>query len=130
MRDRQANLAKIHIGAKALGMDEDAYRAFLKRLTGKDSAAVMDPREHIQVIKAMQGLGFQPMATKNESESLRRMIKKLFHQVSRANNEVLALRRRLFKFNHITDLEQLSVKELREVYQDLQRVAYRGVRSW
>jgi phage gp16-like protein len=127
---RNSNLAKIHIAKKRLGMGEVDYRALLKNLTGKDSAAVMNPREHIEVIRGMEALGFQPLSTKNEIESLRRMIKKLFHQISRANNEALALRRRLFKFNHMTDLEQLSLKQLREVYEDLERVAYRGHHCW
>jgi phage gp16-like protein len=142
--DRQANLAKIHIAKKQLGMEEDTYRDFLKGLTGKRSAAGMNPREHIKVIAEFEKLGFakktnpnrgagkdveldqRPKSTKNEIESLIRMIKKLVHQVSRANNEPLALRRRLFKFRGVTDLEQLSLEQLKEVYADLQRVAYRG----
>jgi hypothetical protein len=127
---RRSNLAKIHIGAKALGMGEGTYRAFLKGLTGKDSAGVMNPKEHTQVIREMERLGFESLSTKNETESLIRLIKKLFHQVSRANNEALSLRRRLFKYQGVTDLERLTVEQLREVYEDLQRVAYRGGNQW
>ena len=36
---RRAELAKIHCGAKALGLDDETYRAMLMKLTHKDSAA-------------------------------------------------------------------------------------------
>ncbi|WP_298640537.1 regulatory protein GemA [uncultured Cardiobacterium sp.] len=49
--------ARIHIGKKKLGMDDDTYRAFLLRLTGKDSSKHMTMRERSRVIFEMTHLG-------------------------------------------------------------------------
>ena len=128
--NRNTGLAIVHIAAKEQGMDEEKYRGFLETHTGKRSAADFNPVEMRKIIRAFEQRGFRLKPTKNETETLVRLIKKLWHQVSRSNNEALSLRRRLFKFNHTTDLEQLSIEELKEVYEDLQRVAYRGANSW
>ncbi len=55
------HLAKIHIGKKALGLDDDDYRAFLQGFTGKSSAKDMSTRERLQVIREMGKRGaFKP----------------------------------------------------------------------
>lgn len=54
-----SSLATIHIGKKALGIDEDTYRAMLVRLTGKQSAKEMTENERIKVIEAMRQQGFK-----------------------------------------------------------------------
>ena len=60
----QANLnklkAKIHIGKAQLGLDDDTYRALLRRETGKSSCAKMTLRELEAVLAAMQRQGFAP----------------------------------------------------------------------
>jgi len=128
--NRNTGLAIVHIAKKEQGMDEDTYRGFLEEHTGKRSAADFNPVEMRTVVKAFQAQGFKIKGAAVDKDVLIRLIKKLFHQVSRANNEVLALRRRLFKFNHLTDLEQLTIEQLKEVYEDLQRAAYQGARQW
>ena len=60
--------ARIHIGKKELGMDDDTYRAFLLRLTGKDSSKHMTMRERGRVIFEMTHLG----AFKDERRPLTR----------------------------------------------------------
>lgn len=50
-------LARIHIGRKALGLDEDTYRALLLRLTGKSSSKEMSVAERLRVLSEMQRLG-------------------------------------------------------------------------
>jgi phage gp16-like protein len=55
---KRAELAKIHIGAKRLGMDEDTRRAFLVRETGKSSAAELDQAERGKVLDALKVMGF------------------------------------------------------------------------
>ena len=42
MKSRNGLIAKIKIAQKQLGMAEEAYRALLLRITGKNSCAVMD----------------------------------------------------------------------------------------
>ena len=49
--------ARIHIGQKALGMDDDTYRAFLQRLTGKSSSKAMTIGERARVLAEMTRLG-------------------------------------------------------------------------
>lgn len=62
----QANLnklkAKIHIGKAQLGLDDDTYRALLRRETGKSSCAKMTLRELEAVLAAMQRQGLLPAA--------------------------------------------------------------------
>ncbi|WPP47116.1 regulatory protein GemA [Pseudomonas sp. AN-1] len=60
MNLRQANLAKIHIAKKALGMDDDIYRALLARVAGVTSAKDLGPRQVSAVLAEFQRLGWQP----------------------------------------------------------------------
>jgi phage gp16-like protein len=58
---RQADLAKIHIGRKFVFGDEDGdYRAMLRRVAGKDSAADLDSGERERVIAELVRLGWTP----------------------------------------------------------------------
>lgn len=52
-------LATIHVGKKALGLDETDYRALLAATTGKASARDMDEAERRRVIARMRELGFK-----------------------------------------------------------------------
>lgn len=54
---RKSRLAKIHLGRKALHLDEATYRAVLARVAGKTSAGAMTPEEHGAVIREMVRLG-------------------------------------------------------------------------
>ena len=49
--------ARIHIGKTKLGMDDDTYRAFLMRLTGKSSSKDMTDGERALVLAEMTRLG-------------------------------------------------------------------------
>ena len=49
--------ARIHIGKARLGMDDDTYRAFLQRLTGKSSSKDMTVGERARVLAEMTNLG-------------------------------------------------------------------------
>lgn len=60
MNLRQANLAKIHIAKKDLGMDDDTYRALLARVAGVASAKDLNPRQVSAVLAEFQRLGWQP----------------------------------------------------------------------
>ncbi|MBE7186474.1 MAG: regulatory protein GemA [Methylobacterium mesophilicum] len=56
-------LAAIHVAKKALGLDEDTYRALLSRTTGKSSAADMDEAEREQVLAELRRQGFKGRST-------------------------------------------------------------------
>lgn len=55
---RTALLAKIHIGKKELGLDDDVYRDVLWRLTGKRSAKELNVRQLQRVLMYLQDKGF------------------------------------------------------------------------
>lgn len=54
---RNRELAKIHIGAKALGIDDEAYRTMLFTLTGKRSAGDLDGAGRRKVIESLKADG-------------------------------------------------------------------------
>jgi len=49
----------VHIGKAKLGMDDEAYRAFLGGITGKQSCANMTERQLAAVLRAMRKNGFE-----------------------------------------------------------------------
>ena len=53
MKSRNALIAKIKIAQKELGMADEAYRAMLLRVTGKNSCAAMDTGELEAVLAEM-----------------------------------------------------------------------------
>lgn len=54
--NRQAELARIHIAKKELGMNEDEYRTMLHEQTGKDSAGKLTDRQRYIVLDHMKAL--------------------------------------------------------------------------
>src|SRR3546814_8430855 len=54
---RAAAIGKIKLGAKALALADDSYRALLTRLTGKTSAADLTPAQLGRVIEELERLG-------------------------------------------------------------------------
>lgn len=55
-------LAAIHVARKQLGLDEDTYRAMLRRLTGKESAAALTERERQAVVEELRRRGFKSVS--------------------------------------------------------------------
>lgn len=55
---RTTELAVIHLGRKALALEEDAYRDWLQQLTGRRSAADLSSAQRQTVIEAMRARGF------------------------------------------------------------------------
>lgn len=53
-------LAKIHVAKRDLKLDDDTYRAVLKRVTGKATAKGMSPAEMDAVLAEFRRLGFKP----------------------------------------------------------------------
>lgn len=66
MKNRNALIAKIKIAQKELAMADEAYRAMLLRVTGKNSCAAMDAGELEAVIAEMVRLGFAPKTAKDK----------------------------------------------------------------
>lgn len=55
---RRALLAKLHIAKKDLALEEESYRALLRRITGKDSGAACLEAELEAVLAEFKRLGF------------------------------------------------------------------------
>lgn len=66
MKSRNGLIAKIKIAQKELGMAEEAYRAMLLRITGKNSCAVMDIGELECVVDEMRRFGFKPSTAREK----------------------------------------------------------------
>ncbi|WP_455476144.1 regulatory protein GemA [Bartonella sp. B17] len=54
------SFAVLHMGKRALGLDDATYRAMLFRLTGKQSAKDLSPSDYRLVVNEMKAHGFQP----------------------------------------------------------------------
>ncbi|WP_052730444.1 gp16 family protein [Sphingomonas sp. SRS2] len=57
--DRRALLGKVHLASKALGLDDDDYRAVLERITGKRSAGQCDAGQLVAIVAEFERLGFR-----------------------------------------------------------------------
>lgn len=55
---RRSLLAKVHIGAKALGLDDDTYRDMLEGLTGQRSAGKLSDKQLVLVLAGMRKRGW------------------------------------------------------------------------
>jgi phage gp16-like protein len=55
---RKKLIQLVHVGKSQLGWDEEAYRAFLSGVCGKESAAAMSERELSAALGVMRRLGF------------------------------------------------------------------------
>ena len=119
-------------------MDEETYRDFLEGITGKRSAAEFNPFEIRKVIKEFKRLGFKVRPQKSlkhdalglrpgmASPKMLRYIEALWHEVCRADNEKLALRRFLFNRFQVEDLRFLDHEKALKAIEALKQMARRG----
>lgn len=70
--DRQALTAKIHIGAKELGLDEDTRRAVLKKITGHLSSKDCTDAQLIMVLAHYRSLGWSPAGAAKPATAARK----------------------------------------------------------
>lgn len=54
------DLAKIHIAKKALGLDDDTYRAILRRIGGVESSAQLDAAGRRALLAEFRSKGWKP----------------------------------------------------------------------
>lgn len=72
-------LAKVHIAKKELGLDDEVYRAMLRRLTGQDTAKGLTVGEFDVVLKEFERLGWEPKsATEKPKRSSDARIRKIW----------------------------------------------------
>jgi phage gp16-like protein len=58
--DRRAMLAKVHLAAKELGLDEDTRRDVLERVTGQRSSADCTDAQLDELLREFRRMGWQP----------------------------------------------------------------------
>lgn len=135
---RRAQIAKIHLAATQLGLDDGTYRDLLRRITGKDSSAGMSVAERDQVIRELKRLGFSDtlkqgggavFAGRPETVDDTPMLKKieaLLADAGRPWNYAIAMSQRMFK---VERLEWLKGDQLHRLIAALQIDANRSNRK-
>ena len=68
--NRQAELARIHIAKKELGMSDDDYRAMLFSVTGKSSAGDLTAGQRYQVLDHLKSLQNGPAPFKGRPHNM------------------------------------------------------------
>jgi len=118
---RRKLIQLVHVGKAKLGMDNEAYRAFLAAVCGRDSAAKMTARELEYVLKAMRDSGFgrAPNRVKPEEKggaTLAQLeyIKGMWAKCARNKSEK-ALLAFVDRIAHVKALRFLTVNTARDV---------------
>ena len=115
---RRKDLARIHLGKKQVGLDDEAYRDLLKSLTGKISAAALNFRERNQVITALETLGAKspakafpgrPAPQRGGKDALIQKIEAQLTEAKRPWAYAHAMAKRMFQVDqvHWCDADQL-----------------------
>lgn len=125
-------LAKIHIAKKELGLDDDAYRDVLERITGKRSSKGMTSAQHKAVLDEFKRLGWmQKRSTfKPSNKSYVRLIHALWR--SCANKGVIddgsrqALRAFVENQTGVSDPDFLTYPQALPVIEALKKMEARG----
>lgn len=131
---RNAMIAKIKIAQKELNMADDAYRAILMRVTGKNSCAKMTEAELDKVIVEMKRMGFQPRANqygkrpnrRSDADSMMHKIEALLADGGLHWNYAHAMAKRMFKVDRV---EWLSDGNMHKLVAALQIAANRKKRG-
>lgn len=69
---RRALLAKIHLGKKDIGLDDDTYRDVLERITGRRSAAECSQPELEAMVEYFKNSGFVPKVIGGKPDQARK----------------------------------------------------------
>ncbi|MGE4545814.1 MAG: gp16 family protein [Pedobacter sp.] len=81
---RRAELAKIHIAKKDLGMTDDDYTTMLMAITDKTSAGDITARQRQEVLEHLVSLGFKNDRKRGRPANMERKPSQAEEQVSRA----------------------------------------------
>ncbi|MFE0757206.1 phage protein GemA/Gp16 family protein [Inquilinus sp. NPDC058860] len=85
---RASAIAKVHVAKKQLGLDDETYRAVLRRVTGRDSAADLNEVQLGNVIREFVRLGWTGGADlRTGRTSTGRLIRALWRDASREKSE-------------------------------------------
>ena len=76
--ERRGRLAKVHIAKKQLAMDEDAYRAILKRVTGHGSSADCTDGQLDELLTEFKRLGFETTKPSNPPQAEKEYVRMIY----------------------------------------------------
>ncbi|MCS4534262.1 gp16 family protein [Neisseria montereyensis] len=117
---RNAMIAKIKIAQKELNMADDAYRAMLMRITGKNSCTKMTEGELDKVIAEMQRMGFRPQVNqygkrpncRSDADPMMRKIAALLAEGNLPWNYAHAMAKRMFGVDRVQWLSHGNMHKL------------------
>lgn len=140
---RSRELAAIHMGKKALGWDDELYRAVLKEVTGLDSAKDLDASQRAAVLDLMRLRGFTraglPDYDKRKEELAKRtkpqiaMIRGLWEELRQLgaiqSDQPRALRQFCKRMTGLSSLDWISPEQGQVIIEGLKamRDRHRGV---
>ncbi|MDR2942958.1 MAG: regulatory protein GemA [Treponema sp.] len=131
--EKKKNLIKlVHIGKAKLGFDDDAYRAFLEGVCGKNSSSVMTVRELEKTLKSMRRLGFNQIPNRVQPEekggaTLAQLeyIKGMWAVCAR-NKSDAALLAFVYRVTRVKALRLLTVETARDVILALREMMFKA----
>lgn len=114
---RSANLAKIHIAKKQLGMDDATYRAMLQLHGGVSSSKDLTPLGAAKVLQHLEQAGFKPKAPNkgkrpNPPANRRALISKIEAQLADAGRPwayVDSMAQKMFKVSKVAWLDAVQL---------------------
>ncbi|GFK94442.1 hypothetical protein NNJEOMEG_02287 [Fundidesulfovibrio magnetotacticus] len=129
---RGSLLAKVHIAKKDLALDEDTYRAVLKRVTGHESARDCSLPELVRVVAEFRRKGWNPTQTAGPTQgkakpakgkaALMGKITALLTEAGRKEEYAEGIARRMYKRDK---LDFCAPKELQGIITALSKDAKR-----
>lgn len=127
-----ATFAKIHIAKKELGLDDDAYRDVLERITGKRSSKGMSANQHKAVLDEFRRLGWKP--TKGNIKKSDKPYVRLIHALWRSchqkgaieNGSRQALRKFVEKQSGVSDPDFLTYEQASPIIEALKTMERRA----
>lgn len=129
---RASAIAKVHVAKKQLGLDDETYRAVLRRVSGRDSAAELNEVQLGNVIREFVRLGWTGGADlRTGRTSTGRLIRALWRDASREKSEasLRSMIRRILTLAEdvIPDPDMLNVADASKVIEALKSMKRRRV---
>ena len=130
---RTAAIAKVHVAKKQLGLDDEAYRAVLRRVTGRDSAAELSEVQLGSVIREFVRLGWKGgVDLRTGRTPAGRLIRALWRNASREKSEasLRSMIRRVLGLSQdvIPDPDMLTVADASKVIEALKAMKRQAVK--
>lgn len=117
---RQGLIAKIHVAKDQLALDDDNYRAILKRITGKLSCKQMNLLELQNMMAEMERLGFKPTKKSigrkplhfTDVSDLMAKLGVLLQQSEKSWEYANGMAQRMFKKEQVNQLNAMELRKL------------------